>query len=155
MSLGMTVGWDMIGSLDNGQPLTQETDGPPLSQHYGVWPSKTKLGPAAVSTALSLSHSSVECKLSLEPPPRRLPAHQKQDLLHRFPHRAICYQQNDTPSPMCNYPNFRYDHICYICAMSPTARSVDYKAIHCPYQSANNQPAPHPPRRQFTSLRNT
>ena len=103
----------------------------------------------------SLSHSSVECELSVEPFPRRWPVHQKQDSSPRLPCRAICYQWNDTPSPICTYPNCRYDHICYICAMSSTARSVDHKAMHCPYRSANNQPAPAPLRRQFTSLHNT
>ena len=103
----------------------------------------------------SLSHSSVECELSVDPSPRRLPAHLKQDPSPRFPRRAICYRWNDTPSPTCNYPNCRYDHICYICAMSPTARSVDHKAMHCPYRSANSQPTPPPLRRQFTSLHNT
>ena len=58
------------------------------------------------------------------------------------------------PSPTYNYPNCQYDRICYICAMSATARSVDHKAMHCPYRSANNQPASHPLRRQFTSLLN-
>ena len=86
----------------------------------------------------SFSHSSVECELSLGPPPRQLPARQKQDSLPRFPRRTICYQWNNTPSPTCNYPNCRYDNICYICATSSTARSVDHKAMHCPYQSANN-----------------
>ena len=103
----------------------------------------------------SLSHSSVECDLSLEPHPGWSLVRQKQDPPPRVPRRAICYQWNDTPSPTCNYPNCRYDHICYICAMSPTARSVDHKAMHCPYRSATNQPAPYPLRRQFTSLHNT
>ena len=49
----MTVGWATTDGLDNGQPPTQEPDGPPSSQHYGVWLSKAKLGPVAVSTALA------------------------------------------------------------------------------------------------------
>ena len=47
----MTVGWAMIGDLDSEQRPTQEPAGLPSNQHCGVWPSKAKLGTAAVSTA--------------------------------------------------------------------------------------------------------
>ena len=103
----------------------------------------------------SLSHSSKECELSPEPPPRRLqPQQQQVTLSSRFPRRRICYQWNDTSSPTCSYPNCRYDHICYICATSPTARSVDHKALYCPYKKADNQPTSRSLRRLPISLHN-
>lgn len=88
----------------------------------------------------SLSHSCAECKLSLEPSPKQLQAQQQQvNLLPRPLRKPICYQWNKTPSPTCTYPNCRYNHICYICAVSPMARNMDHKALYCPHKYTENQ----------------
>ena len=118
----------MTGDLDSGQPPTQEPAKLPSSQRCGVWPSKAKLGPAAASTA-SAYHTVLQSANYLLNP---LQAQKTQVTLSpRFLRRSICYQWNDTSSPTCSYPNCWYDHICYICAMSPTARCVDHKALYC------------------------
>ena len=90
----------------------------------------------------SLSHNSVECEFSPD-----FSARQQQNQLSRSTQRPICYQWNDTPSPTCTYRNCRYDHVCYICANSPTARNLDHKALFCPFKSTDRGAISGPPRK--------
>ena len=100
----------------------------------------------------SLSHNSSDCDLSPDPQPRQ---QVQPDLLSRSTHRPICYQWNDTLSPTCMFRNCRYDHVCYICANSPAARSLNHKTLFCPFRASDNVFTPRPPRKQQFNLRGT
>jgi len=91
----------------------------------------------------SLSHNSVDCKFSPD-----FQARQQQNQLSHSTQRPLCYQWNDTPSPTCIYCNCGYDHVCYICANSPTARNLDHNALFCHFKSTDRGAISGPPRKR-------
>ena len=98
----------------------------------------------------SLSHSSGDCAFAPDAQTQQQPG-----LFPRPTKRPICYQWNDTPSQTCTYRNCRYDHVCYICANSPTARNLDHKALFCPFKASDDITTSRPPRKQQINRRGT
>ena len=85
----------------------------------------------------SLSHRSDNCELYSKSKPQLgrsdRPQPTGQGTRHKLiRHKLICFQWNENTSTTCPYPNYRFQHICYICAYDPTVTDVVHKALHCP-----------------------
>ena len=90
------------------------------------------------SHCFSFAHCTSRCHLNEEQPEKKpvflLGRPSDSYSTNRFRGRPICFKWNESKFPDCPHRNCPFEHVCYICASNPQAKSVDHKAVFCPAQ---------------------
>ena len=83
----------------------------------------------------SFAHCTSRCHLNEGQPEKKqvfLSGCLSDSLTNRFRGCPICFKWNESKFPDCPHHNCRFEHVCYICASNPQAKSVNHKAVFCP-----------------------
>ena len=79
----------------------------------------------------SLTHMADDCDWAPTPSTSRTPKQGGTSSGGRPRPAQVCYEWNHNPSPVCSFPNCKYQHICWYCSRDPQVTSKDHKAMFC------------------------